>query len=82
MAKKDDKQSDDKAQSFENKMKRLEEIVNKMESSEVDLEDSIKLFEEGVGLSKECQTLLDTAEEKVKILTQTSTGETEAKDFE
>lgn len=76
------KKTDDKAQSFENKMKRLEEIVNKMESSEVDLEDSIKFFEEGVGLSKECQSLLDQAEEKVKVLTQTASGENQTKDFE
>jgi len=82
MAKKNEKQSDEKALSFENKMKRLEEIVNKMESSEVDLEDSIKLFEEGVGLSKDCQSLLDTAEEKVKVLTQNASGGSETKDFE
>lgn len=76
------KKSDDKAQNFEAKMKRLEEIVNGMESSEVELEDSIKLFEEGVGLSKECQNLLDKAEEKVKTLTQGAGGETQTKDFE
>ena len=71
-----------KAQSFESKMQRLEEVVNKMESSEVDLEDSIKLFEEGVELSKECQNLLDKAEEKVKILTQSANGENQTKKFE
>lgn len=75
------KKTDDKTQSFELKMKRLEEIVNNMESTEVELEDSIKLFEEGVGLSKECQNLLDKAEEKVKILTQNASGETQIKDF-
>ncbi len=71
-----------KAESFETKMKRLEEIVNSMESSDVDLEDSIKFFEEGVGLSKECQSLLDKAEDKVKLLTKDSSGEVKTKDFE
>ncbi len=54
--------------SFENKIKRLEEIVSKIESSEIELEDSIKLFEEGVKLSKDCQGALDQAEKKVKVL--------------
>jgi len=76
------KDSVSKADSFEAKMKRLEEIVNSMESSEVDLEDSIKFFEEGVGLSKECQSLLDKAEDKVKLLTKDSSGEVKTQDFE
>jgi len=66
--------------SFENKMKRLEEIVTQIEKSEVELEDSIKLFEEGVELSKDCQSLLDTAEKKVKALVY-SGGEIEVKEF-
>lgn len=66
--------------SFENKMKRLEEIVAQIEKSDVELEDSIKLFEEGVELSKDCQGLLDTAEQKVKSLVYSS-GDIEVKDF-
>jgi len=66
--------------SFENKMKRLEEIVSQIEKSDVELEDSIKLFEEGVDLSKDCQSLLDTAEQKVKALVY-SGGDIEVKDF-
>jgi len=54
--------------SFEEKIKRLEEIVNNIESSEVELENSIKLFEEGMALSKDCQGLLDGAEQKIKTL--------------
>lgn len=54
--------------SFEEKIKRLEEIVGKIESSDIELEDSIKLFEEGTKLSKDCQGALDDAEKKVKIL--------------
>ncbi len=57
---------------FEKKLSRLEEIVQKMEKGELSLEDSLKLFEEGVGLSKACQLKLTEAENKVKILTSMS----------
>ena len=53
---------------FEKKLSRLEEIVAKMESGEVTLEDSLKFFEEGVKLSRECNTQLSQAEQKVKTL--------------
>lgn len=53
---------------FEKKLGRLEEIVEKMESAELALEDSLKLFEEGVKLSRECNTQLADAEQKVKLL--------------
>lgn len=53
---------------FENKLGRLEEIVQKMESGELPLEESLKLFEEGVKLSRECNKELDSAEQKVKKL--------------
>lgn len=53
---------------FEKKLGRLEEIVGKMETGELTLEDSLKLFEEGVKLSRECNTQLSEAEQKVKLL--------------
>lgn len=53
---------------FEKKMKRLEEIVGKMEKGELALEESLQLFEEGVKLSKECHQKLSEAESKVKLL--------------
>ncbi len=53
---------------FEKKLGRLEEIVTKMEKGELALEDSLKLFEEGVKLSRECHQRLNEAENKVKIL--------------
>jgi exodeoxyribonuclease VII small subunit len=53
---------------FEKKLGRLEEIVQKMERGELALEDSLKLFEEGVKLSRECHTRLNEAETKVKKL--------------
>ena len=53
---------------FEKKLGRLEQIVSQMEQGDLALEDSLKLFEEGVKLSRDCQTQLTTAEEKVKVL--------------
>ena len=53
---------------FEKKLTRLEDIVEKMETGELTLEDSLKLFEEGVKLSRECGTQLSEAEQKVKLL--------------
>ena len=54
---------------FEKKLNRLEEIVQKMEKGELGLDDSLKLFEEGVKLSRECHSQLTTAEAQVKKLT-------------
>jgi exodeoxyribonuclease VII small subunit len=53
---------------FEKKLGRLEEIVGKMETGEIALEESLKLFEEGVKLSRECNSQLTEAEQKVKLL--------------
>ena len=53
---------------FEKKLNRLEEIVAQMESGDLTLEDSLKFFEEGVRLSRDCNTQLTTAEQKVKLL--------------
>ena len=53
---------------FEEKLARLEEITTSLENSEIGLEDSIQLFEEGVKLSKECLSVLEKAELKVTTL--------------
>ncbi len=53
---------------FEKKLGRLEEIVQEMEKGELSLEDSLKVFEEGVKLSRECHTQLNEAEQKVQML--------------
>jgi exodeoxyribonuclease VII small subunit len=53
---------------FEKKLNRLEEIVQKMEKGDLALDESLKLFEEGVKLSRECNQRLTEAESKVKIL--------------
>ena len=52
---------------FEQKCKKLEEIVKKLESSNIGLEEGTKLFEEGVNLSKDCYKMLE--ESRGKIIT-------------
>ncbi len=53
---------------FEEAVKRLEEIVKELESDELTLEKSLALFEEGVTLSKTCQELLEGAEGAIEKL--------------
>ncbi len=53
---------------FESSLKKLEQIVAKLEDGDISLEDSVKSFEEGIGLVKECQKQLSVAELKVKKL--------------
>lgn len=54
--------------SFEENLKKLEEIVSKLEKGDTPLEESIKMFEEGVGLTKLLQKTLDDAEGKIKVV--------------
>ena len=68
---------------FEKKLSRLEEIVAKMEAGDLSLEDSLKSFEEGVKLSRECNSQLTAAEQKVKVLLSVdANGTTVTEDFQ
>lgn len=53
---------------FEKNLDRLQEIVEKMEKGELSLDDSLKLFEEGVKISRSCHKSLEKAELKVQKL--------------
>ena len=60
---------------FEANMRRLEEIVNILESCECSLEDSMKLFEEGIGISSICNEKLKEAKQKIITLSQKENGD-------
>ena len=60
---------------FEESLARLEEIVRALENGEKSLDDSMKLYEEGVRLIRVCSSELDGAEAKIKILKETLSGE-------
>jgi len=67
---------------FEKKLKRLEEIVHKMEVGDLALDQSLQMFEEGIRLSRECQTQLTNAEQKIeKLLKVDDTGNATTEDF-
>ena len=68
--------------SFEKDLKRLEDIVAKMEEGDIPLDESMKLFEEGVKLSRLCSERLDKAEKKVEIITADKNGNITARLFE
>ncbi|HEX4896164.1 MAG TPA: exodeoxyribonuclease VII small subunit [Solimonas sp.] len=60
---------------FEDSMKELESIVQSLERGELRLEDSLKLFERGVELARQCRGALDNAEQKVRNLLDTPAEE-------
>ncbi|MDY0132229.1 MAG: exodeoxyribonuclease VII small subunit [Desulforegulaceae bacterium] len=59
---------------FEESLLKLDEIVNSLENEELNLEDAVKKFEEGIKLSKFCEEKLDEAEEKIMILKKDMEG--------
>ncbi|MGH9787672.1 MAG: exodeoxyribonuclease VII small subunit [Candidatus Acidiferrales bacterium] len=70
------------APSFETSLHRLEQIVKKLEAGDLPLDDALKLFEEGIGLSQQCQKQLEEAENKVEILLKKADGKVVARKFE
>jgi exodeoxyribonuclease VII small subunit len=59
---------------FEDALARLETIVSELERGDLSLDQSLKIFEEGIKLSKTCLKMLDDAERKVEILVQDQDG--------
>jgi exodeoxyribonuclease VII small subunit len=66
---------------FENSLKKLETIVAQLEEGDLALEDSLKLFEEGVSLSAACKQELDAAEGKVQMLVKQRDGSQKLESF-
>ena len=56
------------APDFEQSLSELEALVAKLEQGDVPLEDALKTFERGVALTRQCQTALRTAQQKVEVL--------------
>ena len=62
---------------FENYIKELEEIVNKLESGNVGVEESIELFKHGTELSRKCLNIIDNGKESIKEIKKNLYGEIE-----
>ena len=67
--------------SFEDKMKRLEEIATELENGDLDLDASVTKFEEGMKISKECNEMLEKAEKKITMLIKGENGELAEQNF-
>jgi exodeoxyribonuclease VII small subunit len=67
---------------FERSLVRLEEVVKRLESADLSLDEAMSLFEEGVKLSRECQKKLEEAEGKVEILLKKADGKIVPAPFE
>jgi len=67
---------------FEQSLQKLENLVKNLENGTLPLEEALSAFQEGVGLVKQCQTLLSQAEQKVEILTKANAEAIESKRFE
>jgi len=68
--------------SFEDSLARLETIVADLESGDLPLEESLRLFEEGIGVVKRCTRKLDEAEKRVEVLLKAADGETTTADLD
>ncbi len=66
---------------FEEALLRLEEIIRKLDNGELNLEESLKLFEEGIALARHCNAKLDEAQGKVEILLGIEDGITKTQEF-
>lgn len=68
------KQASDSNIKFETALDRLEEIVGRLQDGNLPLDESLKIFEEGIELIRICQEKLDSAESKVSVLIKDSSG--------
>ena len=62
------------AKTFESSLSELEQIVKQLEDGDLPLEESLKLFEQGVKLSRECRERLANAERRIEVLIRESDG--------
>jgi len=66
---------------FEDCLSRLEQIVSQLEAGNLSLEESLKVFEEGIGLARHCAKYLAEAERRIEILAKDDTGALTQKPF-
>ena len=71
-----------KKQDFEQSLARLEDVVRKLENANLPLDEAMKLFEEGMQLSRECQKQIEQAEARVEILLKKAGGDLAAEPFD
>lgn len=70
-----------KKEDFEGYLERAEKIISQLEEGDLGLEETLKLYEEGVKILKKCYEILDAMEKKVEILTKDNKGKLQTKQF-
>jgi len=71
-----------KTPNFEKSLEQLESLVERLESGDLSLEESLQTFEKGIKLTRSCQTALEEAEQRVEILLKNESGELQAEVFQ
>lgn len=71
-----------KALNLEKSLEQLESLIDELESGDLPLDTAMKKFEEGIRLTRSCQTALKDAEQRVEILLKDSGGEEALRDFD
>jgi len=66
---------------FEDCLARLEQIVGRLETGNLPLEESLKIFEEGIALARNCARYLEDAEKRIEVLTKDEGGAFGARPF-
>ena len=68
--------------SFEEQIQELEKIINELENGNLNLDESVQKFEEGMQKAKQCNKILEEAEKKITILLNDENGEKKEENFE
>ena len=76
------KDNQEQAKTFEASLEALERIVQELERGDLPLEKSLELFEQGIGLSRQCQERLSQAERRIEILLRDNQGRPVVSAFE
>ena len=74
--------NNDQPKSFEASLEALERIVQQLEQGDLPLEKSLELFEQGIGLSRQCQDSLSQAERRIEVLLRDNQGRTVVTPFD
>ena len=74
--------TNEQPKSFEASLEALERIVQELEQGDLPLEKSLELFEQGIGLSRQCQDRLNQAERRIEVLLRDNQGRTIVSPFE
>lgn len=79
---KDERAADAQSGSFEANLQKLETIVQRLEEGNLALDESLRLYEEGIGAFRQCQKMLEEADLRIRKLVQTVEGELKEEPFE